>query len=179
MTVNAMKAAADLENLKRLSLRWMIRKGVSLAEAEDLFQQSMLKALTSPAELQDRQKLQSWFMAILKNTLLDAYRAKKLHAAKEKEYQFETELQKEEAAVEESFCKCVNNLIQDLPESDQSLLQQHFFEGKTFASLAKASGQNESQLRVKSHRARDKLKAMFNDCCQVRKFRDLQDCGCE
>lgn len=169
----------NLEQLKRLSLRWIIRKGKSLAEAEDIFQQSILKALTSDAQLLDQQKLQSWFMSILKNTLLDHIRSQNLHREKETTYQLEKELDQPEPELEASFCKCVKSFLNELPENDQSLLQKHFFEGKTFSVLAKENGSSESSLRVKSLRARETLKGMFKACCNVRKFKDLDDCGCE
>ena len=168
----------DLEQLKRLSLGWMIRKGLSLPEAEDLFQQSLLKALTSEASLENQEKLQSWFMSILKNTLLDYFRSNTLHQKKNNEFQIETELLANNPEIEESFCKCVNGFLGDLPESDQSLLQEHFFEGKSFAALSSEHGTAEGTLRVKALHAREKIKEMFKACCHVRKFNDLKDCGC-
>ncbi len=169
----------NLEQLKRLSLRSIIRKGLSLPEAEDLFQQAVLKALTTEAELQDQEKLQSWFMSILKNTLLDYFRSQSLHDQKTKAYQIEADLLNEAPEIEESFCACVKGFLKDIPENDRVLLQEHFFEGKSFAKLSQQSGSSESNLRVKSLRAREKLKGMFKACCNVRRFQDLADCGCE
>lgn len=167
-----------LEQLKRLSLRWIIRRGFNLPEAEDLFQQSILKALTSKAELRENEKLQSWFMAILKNTLMDHIRSRNLHREKEISYQLEKDLFQEDPDVESSFCRCVNDFMQDLPAAERNLLQEHFLQGKTFAALSSEYGVTQASLRVKSLRAKEKLKKMFKACCKIRKFKDFADCDC-
>jgi RNA polymerase sigma-70 factor (ECF subfamily) len=177
--MNPNSLSENLEHLKKLSLRFMIRKGLGLAEAEDLFQQSVLKALTTEATLQNKEKLQSWFMAILRNSLLDHFRSRALHQKKERLYQIEQEIAATDTELEQTFCQCVKGFLGEIPETDKALLEKHFLEGKTFAELSKTDGIAEGTLRVKSLRARERLKDMFKACCNVRKFEDLKDCGCE
>jgi RNA polymerase sigma factor (sigma-70 family) len=168
----------NFEQLKGLSLRWIILKGFSLSEAEDLFQQSILKALGSKAELREHEKLQSWFMAILRNVVVDNIRSKNLHREKKAIYQREIDLFHENPEVEDSFCRCVNDFIEDLPAAERNLLKERFLHGKTFRDLSREYGISLGTLRVKSLRAKEKLRLMFKACCKVRKFKDFADCDC-
>ncbi len=166
-----------LKQLKRLSLRFVTRKGFNLTEAEDLFQQSILKALTTEAKLRSSEKMQTWFLNILRNTLTDHVRSRNLHRRKENTYQMEKELFLEQD-IEESFCPCVNHFMDEISHTDRELLHEHFLNGKTFTFLAKELGVSQATLRVKSLRAKEKLKEMFKAGCKVQKFEDFADCGC-
>lgn len=173
--------AESLALLKIAATRWVVSQGLAFAEAEDVFQQAMLKAISSESSLKEDEKIVSWFYQILRNTLLDELRKKNTIQKKAKEFTaWESLVQDElDQETERVLCQCVSQLLEELPKEDQKILQKHFFEGKSYAHLGKEFQKTEGSIRVQAHRARSKLKAAFQSCCNATRFEDVQDCGCD
>jgi RNA polymerase sigma-70 factor (ECF subfamily) len=167
-----------LEDLKRTSIRWIASHGLGLPEAEDIFQQSIVKAIATPTSADEPEKVTSWFYQILRNTLIDEFRKAKSLKKKTDEYAAEV-LPHLDPETEEKLCKCVNGLMSELPDIEKSILEKHFFEGKKFKELSNEFGQSEGAIRVKTLRARQKLKESLRDCCNITRFDQAKDCECK
>ena len=167
-----------LEDLKRSSIRWIASHGLGLPEAEDIFQQSVLKAIGSPTTAEEPEKVTSWFYQILRNTLTDEFRKAKSQKKTSDEYAAEV-LPRLDPETEENLCRCVASLMSELPAVKKSILEKHFFEGKKFKELSFEFKQTEGAIRVKALRARDKLKESLKECCNITRFEQAKDCGCE
>ena len=168
----------ELQNLRRSSIRWIQSHGLGLPEAEDIFQQSIVKAIATPTEAHESEKLAHWFYRILKNTMLDEFRKTKLHAEKSKQYQLEV-AEYLDPQTEQTLCQCVKGLLKDLPPLEKSILEKHFFEGASFKSLSKEFDLAEGTIRVRALRAREKLKDGLRECCNVTRYDQTEDCGCK
>ena len=166
-----------LTNLKRSAVRWIASHGLGSPEAEDIFQQAILKALATPTEVEEPEKVTSWFYQILRNTLTDEFRKNSAHKKKLEEYAFEV-LPKLDPETESILCQCVKQLMTELPESERSILEKHFFEGKKFKELSKEFHQSEGSIRVKALRARQKLKESLKECCNITRIDQTDDCAC-
>lgn len=167
-----------LDDLKRSTIRWIASHGLGLPEAEDIFQQSLLKAFSSTTTVEEPEKVTAWFYQIIRNTLTDEFR--KLNSQKKTNEAFAAEvLPKLDPETEEQICRCVNGLLSELPAVERAILEKHFFEGKKFKELAEEFHQAEGTIRVKALRARDKLKESLRECCNITRFDEAKDCGCE
>lgn len=166
-----------LEDLKRSATRWIASHGLGLPEAEDVFQQAILKAVASPTSTEEPEKVTSWFYQILRNTLTDEFR--KMSSEKRKIDAFSAEVLPElDAETEENLCRCVESIMADLPAGEKTILEKHFFEGKKFKELSAEFHQSEGAIRVKALRAREKLKDSLKKCCGMTRLEDAKDCGC-
>lgn len=167
----------SIENLKRSAIRFIESRGLGRAESEDLFQQAVLKALTTQSENSEPEKITSWFYQILRNTLIDEFRKRKHLDEKHDEYLSQLQLDPPQE-LDEKICACVNAIMQDLPKADREILESHFFDGKKFKELAEIYHQTEGSIRVKAQRSRDKLKEMLKSCCNITRLSEMSDCEC-
>lgn len=73
--VNSVAVKVILDN--RSAFKGFLRRHLSSeSEAEDLLQQSLLKAIRNADELVDNEKVTAWFYRILRNSLTDFYRSR-------------------------------------------------------------------------------------------------------
>jgi RNA polymerase sigma-70 factor (ECF subfamily) len=166
-----------LNSLKQACLNWISSFGLSRDEAEDVYQQSMIKAINFQEEDKIR-NLKTWFYQILKNTALDELRRKKSHHSKQEALFHELSDLAASHEMELNFCQCVSGLMMDLNSLEQDILRKHFFENIALKDLAVEFNLSEANLRQKALRARGKLKELFKLCCGATEYRDLTDCHC-
>ena len=169
-------ALTHLMNLKDKSHTWLSKFGLSKAETEDIFQDSLVKAIKSDSLTEDLTNLDGWFYRILKNTALDAVRKRSLIFKKADEV---AQLQLSSTEIEKEVCECISKLMNELSPDDQDVLKQHFYGDKTLKSISEDIGISESTLRVRALRARGKLKNLFKSCCNSDSLEDLKNCGCD
>jgi RNA polymerase sigma-70 factor (ECF subfamily) len=167
-----------LEELKRSSIRWISSHGLGLPEAEDIFQHSLLKAISSPSSVEEPEKLTAWFYQILRNTLTDEFRKMSAQKKWTQTYALEV-LPTLDAETETILCRCLEGMMEELSALERNILEGHFFEGKKFKTLSQEFGQSEGSIRVKALRARDKLKEALRACCNITRFEQVKDCGCK
>lgn len=166
-----------IESLKQSAIRWIARQGLGMAEAEDIYQQAVLKAVVTETDPQDSEKISSWFFRILKNTMIDEFRKTKRDLKKINEY--ELTIEKEfDPTTQKHLCDCVSGFLEDLSPPEKKLIEAHFFEGKSFKELSSEYQSKESALRVKALRAREKLKAALKNSCGMNSMSDAEDCEC-
>jgi RNA polymerase sigma-70 factor, ECF subfamily len=162
--------------LKRAAVRWISSHGLGEAEAEDVFQQGLLKALKTPAGPEEG-KVTSWFYQILRNTLTDEFRNAKRTERRNEEYAAEVKPFLD-PATEESLCRCVLGLLDDLAPTEKKILEGHFFDGKKFKDLSAEFNQSEGAIRIKAQRARERLKESLRRCCKMTSFGEASGCEC-
>lgn len=169
-------ALAHLIDLKDKSHIWLSKFGLSKDETEDIFQDSLVKAIKSDNLKEDLTNLDGWFYRILQNTALDVVRKRSLISKKVNEL---AEFQLFTAEVKKEVCGCISKLMNELSPDDQDVLKQHFYGDKTLKSISEEIGISESALRVRALRARGKLKNLFKSCCDPDSLEDLRNCGCD
>ena len=166
-----------LNDLRRSAVRWIASHGLGLPEAEDIFQQAILKAIASPSAAEEPEKVTAWFYRVLSNTMIDELRREKSASRTSDAYANEI-LPRLDAETEEKLCQCVNGLFSDLAPGERLVLEKHFFDGKKFSELARESGEPEGSIRIRAHRARQKLRESLRACCNLTSFEQAKECEC-
>jgi RNA polymerase sigma-70 factor (ECF subfamily) len=152
--------------------------------AEDIFQQSLLKALTKQDSLQDRQSIVPWFYRILRHALIDFYRARGSEDRKNAAFMQEILGGEGEALsagpeLQASICGCMKALIPSLKPEYASLIQQIDLEGRPMGDLSSELGISPGNLSVRLHRARQALKASLVRSCGACTEHGCLDCTCK
>lgn len=146
--------------------------------AEDLFQDSLLKALQKAGDVQAEDRLIPWFYRILNNAVVDHYRRR----AVETKYQAQLAF---EAAPEvgtadwERLCDCFRELIPTLKPEYATLIDQLELGGGDPAQVAGALKLSPNNLKVRRHRARRALRERLQQTCRMCAEHGCLDCTCQ
>jgi RNA polymerase sigma-70 factor (ECF subfamily) len=159
-------------------------------EAEDLVQETLLKAYTKIADFELRSSLSTWLFRIATNACLDSKRGKKPWDL-DKRWQWFREngelvqqmeqslyLSPEKAAeVKEVAATCVNCITMSLPEKQRAAIVLCDQMGLSREEAAKSIGASVASLKTELHRARKKMTDVYETRCQL--VDDQNECdGC-
>ncbi|WP_109118337.1 RNA polymerase sigma factor [Azospirillum sp. TSO22-1] len=148
--------------------------------AEDIVQETLLRAMTSPAGFAGRSRPMTWLSAIALNALRDHYRRRSTR----------TEVAADEAALEEvpsdddvvlalmqdEMGACIAEHLTALPDRQREVLTLHDIGGASHAEVAEALGISEGNARVLLHRARAALRERLACHCRIDFGRDAVPC---
>ena len=137
-------------------------------DADDLLQEIFIKIHNHVGTLQDEKKLAPWIHQIVRNTLTDYYRKRKLET---------TELNEENAAVNEAsvpddiYSQCVNGclkvFIDRLPDKYKEPLVLSDIDELKQKDIAKQMNLSYSGLKSRVQRGREMIKDMFVECACI------------
>jgi RNA polymerase sigma-70 factor (ECF subfamily) len=104
--------ASHLLSSRQKFLDYIRRKVADPALAEDILQDSLLRAIEASPTLRDEARLAPWFRSILQNAIIDAYRRRGV----ERKHVGEAELEELPAESEEEavICACFQQLVPTL-----------------------------------------------------------------
>ena len=166
-----------LQNYKQFH-DFVARRIGNSADAEDVLQQSLLKALKQPPSSVIESSIVSWFYTILRNSLIDYYRAR---ASREKKYQQQDE-EDELIASEElknEICECMHDLLPTIHPNYADLISKIDLENQDHAEVAQKLGISRNNLDVKLHRARRALKKSLEAMCGACTKHACLNCSCK
>ena len=103
--------------------------------ADDLVQQTMLKALSKHKQLQDMAAAEAWLFRILSNCMKDHYRAKR-DVVSPDDVVLSSERTPEQEAHEQHLVDAVRQAVQCLPLAQRQVVTLVDLEGFTYASVA-------------------------------------------
>ena len=149
-------------------------------EAEDLVQETLLKAYTKIADFELRSSLSTWLFRIATNTCLDSKRGEKPWDL-DKRWQWFREngelvqqmeqnlyLSPEKAAeVKEVAATCVNCITMSLPEKQRAAIVLCDQMGLSREEAAKSIGASVASLKTELHRARKKMTDVYETRCAL------------
>jgi RNA polymerase sigma factor (sigma-70 family) len=159
-------------------------------EAEDLVQETLLKAYTHIANFELRASLSTWLFRIATNTCLDSQRGKKpwdldkrwqwFRENGELVKQMEQNLYlspEKSAEVKEVAATCVNCITMSLPQKQRAAIVLCDQMGLSREEAAKSIGASVASLKTELHRARKKMTDVYETRCQL--VDDQNECdGC-
>lgn len=127
------------------------------AEAEDVVQDTMLRAWERRAEWDSIDNIQAWLMQICKNMSLD----------KRKRLDRQQPLTPDHHGTDaphdnKESLDILNRLINKLPPPLDDLIRLRDIEGLSYREMAEQLKLTEDQVRVYLHRARQKVKEQYN-----------------
>lgn len=146
------------------------------ADAEDVLQDSLLRALRKSADVGASEKLIPWFYRVLRNAVADHQRSR--GAARKRELRWHAEAESTfEPAHERQLCRCFERLLPTLPARQAALLQRVEIEQVPLATAASELGITPNHASVTLHRARSALRAKLAAVCGA-SCACLDDCTC-
>jgi len=145
--------------------------------AEDVVQESLMKALAADHQPATEEETIPWFYRILRRAIIDVYR--KQGARSRALERFEQELP--EAPNEEDereLCRCFRRLLPMVPAQYRELLDEVDLKGVDPDEVAMKLGLTRNNLTVKLHRARKHLRKALSQNCGACSVHGCIDCTC-
>jgi RNA polymerase sigma factor (sigma-70 family) len=142
--------------------------------AADAVQEAVTKAVKASANLREEDKLLPWLYTILRNTIADL--------TKKQAREIATDHVPETAAAvsEESdqVCECFKPLIGTLPSDYGQVIQAVDLDEEPRERVADRLGITVTNLNVKIHRAREKLREAIESSCNMCAKHGCLNCTC-
>ena len=151
------------------------------ADAEDLLQQGLVKAIQHAGELKDSDRAVAWFYQLLRNVIVDHARSRQ--AARRRDDAWASDptapaAARERAEAEKAICGCFAQLIPTLKPAHAELLRRVELEGETVSAAAAAVGITANNASVTLHRARAELRKRLEQFCGSCADGACLDCDC-
>jgi RNA polymerase sigma-70 factor (ECF subfamily) len=146
--------------------------------AEDLVQESLLKAIQADRKPADAEDITAWFYRILRRSIIDLYRRNdvKTRALEKLKTALPDSLDSE---TEAEICRCFRTLMADLPPQYRELLEQIDLQGGAVPETAARLGISANNATVRLHRARKQLRTRVEQMCAVCSAHGCLDCTCD
>lgn len=170
--------ALFVENRERL-LAFVRTKVGDEVLAEDILQDSLLKAIRAAPEVRDEERLTAWFFRIIRNGITDAYR--RSEASRRGLEQFAaTELESMFTPEDEArLCSCFRELLPTLKTEYAELIEAMDLGDADPQEMSRRLGITTGNLKVRRHRARRQLRQRLETACGVCAEHGCTDCSCK
>ena len=131
-------------------------------EAEDLAQDTFIKAYKKFDSIKDSQKMCSWLLSIARNTAVDFFRSHKeknvaLDNTILENWVIDNAVQFEAQVINVELSKELQSCISLLQPEDQTIIRLLYFEGFSYKEIAELMRMNDNTLKSRLHRARKEL----------------------
>jgi len=141
-------------------------------EAEDLAQETFIRAYREHATLRDPGALESWLYRIATHLSIDRLRQRARTSARHAdspvdELELADKKQPSPFAViqQEEMRECVDQYVAELPDSEKAVLLLHDTDGLTANEISELLGLALTTVKMRLHRARKRLRASLSDGC--------------
>lgn len=167
MEIQKLKEVEDLVNEhQREIISFHYRFVGNLADAEDLAQETFIKAYKKINTLKDHKKAKSWLYSIARNTVIDFFRKNKnkeiaLSDALLESIAKTTATAYQEKAIGNEISKELDRCIDRLVKEDRAIVRLLYYEGFSYKEIADLLNINENTLKSRLHRARKVLLEMI------------------
>ncbi len=150
------------------------------AEADDLTQETFLRVFRKLETVQDEAKLSAWLYRIATNLCHDRYRqlSRRLRTVPLESSADDSSgvtpptlaaagppLELDQLLEQEDMSACVQQYIEELPDSQRTVILLHDLEGMTNPEIAEMLGCSVGAAKIRLHRARTKLKSALENNC--------------
>lgn len=150
-------------------LRYLRRQVGEAALAEDLLQETLFRAARHLEGFAGRAAPQTWLFAIASRVVIDHFRQperrQKIVDIDEAAELEDSALGLDERMVIDEMNQCVREVIDSLPPDYRAALVLHDLEGMDGAQTAEVLGLSVGAVRVRLHRARQRLAAALASAC--------------
>jgi len=163
---------------------FLSRRVSNEAIADEIFQQSLLKAIESQKTLEKEESVIPWFYRILRNSLIDYYRAHATEAKKYDGYLNELVSAEETASapadeLTDAICRCLKGLLPTLRPAYAEVIRRVDLDGEALDEVAKKLGLTLNNLSVRLHRAREAMRKSLVRTCGTCTEHACLDCTCK
>ncbi|RNC29413.1 MAG: RNA polymerase sigma factor CarQ [Candidatus Dichloromethanomonas elyunquensis] len=147
-------------------------------EAEDILQEVGLRIQKSASRIQEITNVEAWLYRIAHNLIVDYYRSSRKYALTEDIGDIANIadiaiLAEPDTTGQENYnnetAECLLKLVEYLPATDQEAIMESDYKGNKQNVLAQKWGISKSGSKSRVQRARKRLTAVLQSCCEVKK----------
>lgn len=147
------------------------------ADAEDLLQNGLVKALGRADEIKDGEKVVGWFYQLLRNAIVDHVRSRNAAAERDARWAADAATLANDEETNQQICACLERLLPTLKPIHAQLLRRVELESESVTEAAANLGMTPNNASVTLHRARNELRTKLVSFCGD--CRCLNACECD
>lgn len=160
------------------------RRVANEAVAEDLLQQSLMRALERHHSLKQDHSVVAWFYSILRHTVIDYYRSQAAETRRNDAFLQELTIAGDNQVpppdeIKTTICSCLNRLLPSLRPGYADLLRRIDLDGEPLPRVAQDLKITLNNATVRLHRARQALRVSLEQACGVCSKHGCLNCTCE
>lgn len=163
----------DLERHRQRITRYIRYLLHDAAEAEDLTQETLLRAFQQQNNLRDAASLEGWIYRIATHASLDRLRQRKRTSDRHidlpaEELPIIDRYQPSPFAViqQSEMSDCVSRYVTELKDGYKAVVLLHDADGLTAEEISRLLGLPLTTVKMRLHRARQQLKVALNNACE-------------
>jgi RNA polymerase sigma-70 factor (ECF subfamily) len=145
--------------------------------AEDVVQESLIKALAADRQPESEEETITWFYRILRRTIIDVYRKQGTRSRTLEDFKKQLP-ETPDTEEERELCQCFRRLLPMVPEQYRALLDEVDLKGQDPDLAAARLGITRNNLTVRLHRARKHLRKALTQNCGACSAHGCIDCTC-
>lgn len=169
--------AALVDNHRRF-LAFLQKRVGTRADAEDILQDAFVRVLARAGEIRDEERAVAWFYRLLRNALVDHWRARAARDRGLDAFAREVTEAVPDPELEGEICRCFESLLPTLKPEYAAILREVDLNGRRPVEVAAAQGITPNAAMVKLHRARRALRARLEQFCRTCATHGCLDCTC-
>jgi RNA polymerase sigma factor (sigma-70 family) len=159
------------------------RRVVAEVVAEDILQQSLIRAVERHHSLRNDESAVPWFYRILRHTLVDYYRSRGAEVRCNEAFLQEmtvsgSQLEPPLDEAKETVCTCLHRLLPGLRGNYAELIRRIDLDGESPEHVAEELKISRNNLTVRLHRARQALRTSLEDACGICSRHGCLNCTC-
>jgi RNA polymerase sigma-70 factor (ECF subfamily) len=156
---------------------FLISRLGSEADADDVLQNGLIKALRNASDVRDEQKLTAWFYQVLRNAIVDHVRNRRARELRDDAWVSSASAPHDHETAKIA-CRCVDILIAELKPAEAELVRRVELENEPVTDAARRAGVSPNHASVTLHRARKKLRERLLAFCGECATGACLDCDC-
>jgi RNA polymerase sigma-70 factor, ECF subfamily len=147
------------------------------ADVDDVVQRVFMQVHRGLPSLRDEDRMHAWVYRTAKNAIADFYRGpvnrREIPAGSLADFADTADLgpdlmdEEDERSAEQEFAGCVQPLLRTLPAADIEALTLIDLQGMSQTAAARQLSLSVSGMKSRVQRARQRFKAVMEDCCRV------------
>lgn len=138
--------------------------------AEDLLQETLLRASQSYADLKDAANVKAWLFRIATNVAMDHFRSRRIELQCDDDecsgIPDSNSRSAEESYIIEEMNDCIGRIIGSMPYIYRVVMLLYHFEGLSINEIAAVCDVSPSAVKVRLHRGKEILKRSLNSACE-------------
>jgi RNA polymerase sigma factor (sigma-70 family) len=161
-------------------LEFLARRVGSRELAEELLQDAFVNGLAHAGSVRDEESAVAWFYRLLRNRLVDHYRAAARERARTEsdETLAETASADEDRDLHNQVCACVGRTLDAVSPAYAAVLRAVDLEGEALEGFAHREGIGIGNARVRLHRARRSMRERLEAMCGANQAAAFVNCDC-
>lgn len=146
------------------------------ADADDVLQNGLMKAMRSAGDVSDGEKLTAWFYRLLRNALVDHVRSRSARVHRDAAWTISED--QSDNFPERTVCVCFEGMIGNLKPREAELVRRAELGGEAVTVVARSLGISPGNASVTLHRARAALRKRLEEFCGECAKGACRDCDC-